>query len=393
MGARQKYQRGRVLCAQIAKRLLIPAGWLWVGLAQAGSCPAVGAIRWDAWFGDKGLPGRAVEKSLGPARWHGRLPTCATVLSTDQVKISCDSAAQMSLEIDQAAAAGLSYWAFVAYPDDDPMSDGLKTYLRNAGKPKIGFALISEMDKWGDRQRYPAVIERYVGLMSDPQYQRTAHKRPLFYLGFISDVALDSRFGGRQGFARAVAEFRALAIRKGAGDPYIVLLDGNVERGKSFIHDLGLDAISAYAVSDAAVQDGDFRQLAALAAAFWTRASRANLALVPPVMTGWDRRPRVQTPVPWESGTHGDEQMQRYFKPPSDSELEAHLAAAMRFVAHDAKSTEPNAVLVYAWNEFDEGGWLAPTQGDGNRRLDAVRKAVSAVCAMPATSASTLAPR
>lgn len=44
--------------------------------------PLVGAIRWDAWVGD--LPtvgaagptavGQQVERTLGPAHWHARLP-------------------------------------------------------------------------------------------------------------------------------------------------------------------------------------------------------------------------------------------------------------------------------------------------------------------------------
>jgi len=35
-------------------------------------------------------------------------------------------------------------------------------------------------------------------------------------------------------------------------------------------------------------------------------------------------------------------------------------------------------VLIYAWNEFDEGGWLVPAlpppHGEGTARIDALRK-------------------
>ncbi len=33
-----------------------------------------------------------------------------------------------------------------------------------------------------------------------------------------------------------------------------------------------------------------------------------------------------------------------------------------------------NAVIIYAWNEFDEGGWLCPTLYGGTERLDAIRE-------------------
>jgi hypothetical protein len=33
-------------------------------------------------------------------------------------------------------------------------------------------------------------------------------------------------------------------------------------------------------------------------------------------------------------------------------------------------------VLVYAWNEYDEGGWLAPTLVPDPARQDAIREAL-----------------
>lgn len=39
-------------------------------------------------------------------------------------------------------------------------------------------------------------------------------------------------------------------------------------------------------------------------------------------------------------------------------------------------------VLIYAWNELDEGGWLVPTlpppDGEGTARIDALRKVTNA---------------
>jgi hypothetical protein len=42
-------------------------------------CPLVGAIRWDAWHGDLGEPGRVVQQTLAPAKYHFRLPWFAQV--------------------------------------------------------------------------------------------------------------------------------------------------------------------------------------------------------------------------------------------------------------------------------------------------------------------------
>ena len=72
---------------------------VWLGLMVAGfsftavAGPAamktkqtvVGAIRWDAWHGDQGGPGKAVQQALSPAKWHYQLPFFAKTISPNQV--------------------------------------------------------------------------------------------------------------------------------------------------------------------------------------------------------------------------------------------------------------------------------------------------------------------
>jgi hypothetical protein len=354
---------------------------LLVGPVRA-DCPAVGAIRWDAWFGEKGTPGKAVEKSLGPSRWHERLPECAKVVAPDQVRIACDSPEQMQREMRDAAESGIDFWAFVTYSPEDPMNNGLAAYLASKDQTGPRFALITEFDRWAGASLYKTVTDRYIRLMTDPRYQRTPDGRPLFFLGFVSEAAITKRFGSTQGFADAVTSFRTRAQAAGLPNPYIVLLDGNVDRGLAWINAFGLDGISAYFITDGRVRHGTFAQLSALSQRYWAQAADKGLAVVPPVMTGWDRRPRVQNPVPWEKGSYSEEQMERYFAAPTPDELRAQLRAAIDF-ASKPTTDKPgaNAVLIYAWNEFDEGGWLAPTGAGDRSRLQAVKRAIPTSCA------------
>lgn len=351
-------------------------------------CATLGVIRWDAWFGAKGAVGSTVEKTLGPSRWHDRLPVCASKLGPDAVRIRCEGDDQMATEIEQAANAGIGYFAFLAYPANDPMSLGLQSYLKAPNRKKLGFALISEMDRWGGQSLYKPVIARYVQLMREPGYQKTPDGRPLFYLGFVTDAAITKRFGSRAGYRAAVDEFRGLVKQAGLADPYIVLMHRLVPQATSLVKDLGLDAVSAYAVADSTVQQGSYRQLTDLVEGFWRDATAAGLSLVPPVMTGWDRRPRVLNPTSWEPKVaYSDEQMLRYFNRPTMAELEAHVAKAIQ-VASDPAKAPARSVLTYAWNEFDEGDWLAPTQGEGTARLEAVRRAVDRGCPAAGGTAS-----
>ena len=51
-----------------------------------------------------------------------------------------------------------------------------------------------------------------------------------------------------------------------------------------------------------------------------------------------------------------------YTVPPTPAELANHLADALEWTSsHLTTATPARTVLIYAWNENDEGGWLVPT--------------------------------
>ena len=49
------------------------------------------------------------------------------------------------------------------------------------------------------------------------------------------------------------------------------------------------------------------------------------------------------------------------------------MKAAATFVSVNPSVVPARSVLIYAWNEYDEGGWIAPMLDDGTARLDAIR--------------------
>ncbi len=54
------------------------------------------------------------------------------------------------------------------------------------------------------------------------------------------------------------------------------------------------------------------------------------------------------------------------------------MASALEWNRTNPKAGEANAVIIYAWNEFDEGGWICPTLSEGTGRLDAIRRVLTA---------------
>ena len=58
---------------------------------------------------------------------------------------------------------------------------------------------------------------------------------------------------------------------------------------------------------------------------------------------------------------------------------ERHLRAAVEWTKVNRDLNPANAILIYAWNEHDEGGWLQPTLGSDGKPDDTRVKAVGKV--------------
>jgi len=313
-----------------------------------------------------------VQTALGPAKWRYRLPFFATVRSDTEVSIDGATQEVMDQEITYAAEAGLDYWAFLAYDPNEPMSLGLKLYLASERKREIRFCLITEHGRWGTRNSYRERIARFASLMREETYRKVL-SRPLLYLGFIRDDALTRDWGSIEEFRKAVDDLRAEARQNGAGDPYIVIMDFDPRRAVTLLERLGADAISSYA-TQAGESGAPYASLAAHAQRFWGRSKETGSPVVPIVMSGWDRRPRVENPVPWETWQEPGVGIEKYYESPLPSELAGHLKRGLLWIRNNPEAAPADTALIYAWNENDEGGWLVPTLCEGTDRLDEIRR-------------------
>jgi hypothetical protein len=173
------------------------------------SRPSVGAIRWDAWSG--GRVTEEVQRTLGPAKYHDRLPWFAEVRSDNQVRIDGSPPEIMAREIDFAADAGLDYWAFLLYPETDTMSQALKQYLKSPKRPRLNFCVILHNAFGVPEAAWPKERSRLVSLLKEPGYQTVLGGRPLVF-------EFQTRFNGAFPLQR-FADFRRAAQESGL-NPY-----------------------------------------------------------------------------------------------------------------------------------------------------------------------------
>jgi len=336
---------------------------------------AVGAIRWDGWHSDADSVGQAVAKSLGPPEWHYRIPFFGVVGDDGRVSVNGDRAEVMEREIAYAKSGHLDYWAFITYPEGSVMNRGLELYLASPHRGDIHFCIITEATQWRP-DNVDATAARYAELMAEPGYQTTPNGRPLFYFLNHAADSLKQLWRDDAGFRQVADAFRKAARERGLADPYLAVMTWDVKGAKALAEAAGLDAISAYAF-----QGGDkaapYERLAFVVERFWEEQRRTGAKVIPLAMTGWDRRPRVMNPVPWE---HFNAPKDNYYVPPAPDQIAQHIAHAAAWCRAHPEAADAQAVIVYAWNEHDEGGWLCPTLGaDGSpdaSRIEALGSAL-----------------
>jgi hypothetical protein len=342
--------------------------------APAPGRPIIGAIRWDAWVGDASPVGLAVEKTLSPRQWHYRLPFYAKELSADKVQVRGNTQEVMDREIGYAASAGLDYWAFVIYSPGDPMTrGGIDLYLSSTRKKDVNFCVILEGDRLAEMANDPLPdMERLINYFKDPGYQKVCGNRPLLFILQSGGMVSQSGFDSLKSASWTLNALRSNTIQSGLGSPFIVAMEWTPESGKKAMDQLGLDAVSSYA-SNGGGKGAPYADLATRTESEWNNYARKAPQVVPWVTTGWDRRPRVDNPVFWEKPGN-DEAWYDRLQP---AELTKQIQDAMRWNATHPSLAQANAIIIYAWNEFDEGGWLCPTLSEGDARLKAVKDALA----------------
>ena len=341
---------------------------LWtVGLcgAEAGEgvvvadepAPVIGAIRWDGWFEDN-----TWQRNIDDPKWQYRLPFYAERKEDGTVRVVDDTQAIMDQEIAYASAGGLDYWAFCYYhpkswPEADKYNHSWKRYLASEKRKDLNFCLLLQGGQhMGPAEEWPETVARFVRFFKEPGYQRVCDGRPILYIFYCEHLL--PHFGGMEAAREAFALLRSESVKAGAGDPYIVAQLWLHMLEEPYVKELGFDAVSAYSAHGDSKPNLPHARLIEINREYWETFKASGHAVVPLVNAGWDGEPRN-----YEGSS---------FVHAKPEEVALSVKNALDWIAENRTVAKANAVLIYAWNEYDEGGWLCPTLDEGSARLDAI---------------------
>jgi hypothetical protein len=284
----------------------------------------------------------------------------------------------MRKQIDYCADHDIAFWAFDwYYPEGKskvtPLNNALDLYLKAPNCRRLRFCLMVA-NHGGFRigpNDWNACCEKWIELFRQPTHLRL-DGQPL--LIFFSPGELQKAFGGVEGVHKALDSLRAKA--KKAGLPGVAVAactgpDGHL----SDLARSGYTLLTGYNYNLGWHNGGRGRPYRKLIEGneriFNLFARETPLPYVPVITVGWDCRP-------WEKDKLPPKKMSVWYPDRTPKQVEEFVRLGVQWLdKHPDKTMPQRLLLIYAWNENGEGGYLTPTAKDGTEYLKAVQRAIT----------------
>lgn len=344
--------------------LILSAVTLCVALAAwtngtAKKKPAtIGVYYFDGWAGKN----RHADKPEEP--WAKNAPTHLTRRFVEEFPgrepvwgWRDDDLAIMERQIDLAADNGVDFFLFcwywrdnkgpinIAAIENDHHHKSMELYLKAKNKHRVKFALLVANHGGFEilgTENWQAGVKYWSKFFKDPQYIKV-DKKPLLVLFGSRDITNDD-----------LADMQDVAKREGLKKGLSIAGCGGAAKEKS-----GFNYSTHYNVTaggNGRSEEHKYIELVEANKKAW--GGTEQQPYIPIITVGWDKRP-------WEGPKGLGQNEGWYYTGESPEIFRNYLASAIDWMnANPQKTTKEKVVLIYAWNELGEGGYLVPTKDD-----------------------------
>jgi hypothetical protein len=302
--------------------------------------------------------------------WPGRVPLLGEYNEQDT----------MDREIAAAADHGVHFFQILWYPAGrtakewsvNPLNAALRQFLASTNRHRLKFTLEyvnhPPFDLKSDED-WQSACREWTLTMKSPSYLRVGG-RPVFKVHGLHHF-LNQNGGDVQLVSRRLRTLRDIARESGVPDP---LISGGVVLSEA-------DAIAATAAPynflttymdmpglPKVEKPYSYSLLLAHAEKAWKRYGESGRPpYVPYLPAGWDPRPWKDPRASFESPTR--QEWEAALK-----KVKGALDADPNLGVRPGADQRQKMLLIYAWNEFGEGGMVAPTRGEGTTKLEPIKQ-------------------
>ena len=319
----------------------------------------IGAVNWDCSVPSGTFFGKATTWTLGPAKWRDRTPYYADIVGENRIEHHYRSLAEYETEMQYAIDAGIDYFAYCWYdltppPGDKSPCAGKLPEITRARQLHVQSELRGKLSLCAILVTWHPYSDDCLRLlaaeMKNPWYEKVDGRPLVFMFSDTRDVA---------------PRLRSFCREAGVPAPYVVSMISNPPNKCAEKFEKA-DALSAYGCACDAPTGGEYAAISVMRNA--VRAT-AGLPVVPHFSVGWNPTPRMERPNPWSWYPEWD-----YAPPLSREEMLDEATMLLRWIERNREECPTGHVMVFAWNEFEEGGWICPNVGlDGHPDVSRVR--------------------
>lgn len=278
--------------------------------------------------------------------------------------------ATMDREIIAASGHRVDFFQMLWYPNGGPLNEGLRSFLASphAGRMKFTIEFVNHPPfDVGKDADWEAACKEWCTAMKHPSYLRL-DGRPVFKIHGM-DYFYRQNGDDANNVSARLAALRRIAKQNGLLDPLVssgVMPCGvpSPERAAPF------DFLTTYMDMPKLPQSPEpypYELLVKHAETGWLRyAENTSKPYVPYVPSGWD-------PRPWRDPRPSFAFPTREEWASALNRVKAALDQCPK-LGIPVKGGRKKMLLIYAWNEFGEGGIVAPTRGEKELKLEVVRE-------------------
>jgi hypothetical protein len=348
--------------------LLVFGGCKSMAIGETSKEYLVGAYYFAGWWREK--PNKW---TTGGQEWLPSYPEREPLLGLYNEQETMDK------EILVAAQHGVDFFFILYYPmygidpgsNEQKLNEGLRTFLASPNNHLLKFAIeyvnhppfhLPTDELWEEACR------KWAEVMKHPSYLRVAG-RPVFKVHSIYFLMQESGNDIAKMKAR-VDTLRRIVKEVGIPDPIIA---GGMGPDEMVSVDVAapFDFLATYmgfANMPATDKPYPYEDLIKFAEKSWiAHASRDPKPYMPYVPSGWDPRPWKDPRPPYTMPTREEWKF-------ALRRVQAALDKYANLGIPIGNGSRQKAFVIYAWNEFGEGGFIAPTKGEGTMKLEVIKE-------------------
>ncbi|HSX02603.1 MAG TPA: glycoside hydrolase family 99-like domain-containing protein [Candidatus Saccharimonadia bacterium] len=276
-------------------------------------------------------------------------------------------------QIDQAANAGLTYFSFYEYWNNQAntaqLDSAVKAFTQAPNSQRLNFMLsVVIPTETGEHislptSQFAAAADNFSEYTKQPNYLVTQDGRPMVFMEDTAGIGSGS-IQDRNSFIDLLKQ----DIKAKTGRDAFLM--NNSDSGIDTVSQIHGDGYSCLNITKY-INDGSYSEYVGDLGNYFAGLDKTGLPTSRCAISGFNEAPRTGFLLPKSSI--------RYFKDNSKTQFSQAMATTKTSMVQQPASPIDNYVTVYAWNEWLEGGIIEPNVRDGSYYLNTLQSTFSLV--------------